>query len=167
MQRLFLTPYRLSNIQWHIYRKWNERLYKETLAAFLAGRTDKDPSADWYQGELGFFDFHVIPLAKKLKDGGVFGVSSHEYLNYALSNRKDWESMGREIVVDMSERCRAEIIANMMQQRGGAIEPGLLTYMISDQLGPEGLFTTTEWSRSNTTVSALGPRPQSPDDDSA
>lgn len=37
----------------------------------------------WYKGELGFFDNYIIPLAKKLKDCGVFGVSSDEFLNYA------------------------------------------------------------------------------------
>lgn len=31
----------------------------------------------------GFFDFYIIPLAKKLKDCGVFEVSSDEYLNSA------------------------------------------------------------------------------------
>jgi hypothetical protein len=32
----------------------------------------------WYKGEIGFLDFYIIPLAKKLKDCGVFGVSSDE-----------------------------------------------------------------------------------------
>lgn len=32
--------------------------------------------------------FSVIPLARKLETCGVFGVSSDEYLNYALNNRK-------------------------------------------------------------------------------
>jgi hypothetical protein len=45
-------------------------------------------SATWYEGELGFFDFYIIPLAKKLKDCGVFGVSSGEYLGYAMTNRQ-------------------------------------------------------------------------------
>ena len=50
--------------------------------AFMEGRAEKDPAENWYQGELGFYDFYIIPLAKKLKDCGVFGVSSDEYLNY-------------------------------------------------------------------------------------
>jgi hypothetical protein len=29
-----------------------------------------------YDGEIGFFDFYIIPLARKLKECGVFGVSS-------------------------------------------------------------------------------------------
>ena len=62
------------------------------------GRADKDPSVGWYNGELGFFDFYIIPLAKKLKECGVFGVSSDEYLNYAMENRSEWEKKGEAIV---------------------------------------------------------------------
>ena len=61
---------------WHIYRKWNERLFKEMYLAYLNGRSDTDPSVGWYKGEIGFLDFYVIPLAKKLATCGVFGVSS-------------------------------------------------------------------------------------------
>lgn len=39
-----------------------------------------------------------IPLAKKLETCGVFGVSSDEYLNYAVINRKEWEKKGRRMV---------------------------------------------------------------------
>ena len=66
--------------------------------AFLSGRSDKDPSMKWYEGELGFFDNYIIPLAKKLKECGVFGVASDEYLNYALENRREWEVKGPEVV---------------------------------------------------------------------
>ena len=55
--------------------------------AYREGRAEKDPSEFWYKGEIGFFDFYIIPLAKKLKECGVFGVSSDEYLNYAIKNR--------------------------------------------------------------------------------
>lgn len=70
---------------WHVYRKWNERLFQECYEAYLNGRAQKDPSEGWYEGELGFFDFYIIPLAKKLEECGVFGVSSDECLNYAVS----------------------------------------------------------------------------------
>jgi hypothetical protein len=43
-------------------------------------------------------------LAKKLKDCGVFGVSSDEYLNYAEKNRAEWEAKGEEVVAKMLER---------------------------------------------------------------
>ena len=48
--------------------------------------------------ELWFFDNYIIPLAKKLKDCGVFGVSSDECLSYALMNREEWERKGEEVV---------------------------------------------------------------------
>jgi len=54
-------------------------------------------------GEIGFFDFYVIPLAKKLDSCGVFGVSSHEYLGYAQANRDEWERRGEDIVKEYIE----------------------------------------------------------------
>jgi hypothetical protein len=33
-----------------------------------------------------------------LKDCGVFGVSSDEYLQYAISNRNEWEAKGDAMV---------------------------------------------------------------------
>ena len=86
---------------WHIYQKWNERLFNENYLAYKAGRSPKDPSGGWYQGELGFFDNYIIPLAKKLQNCGVFGVSSDEYLNYALENRREWATKGEEVVQKM------------------------------------------------------------------
>jgi hypothetical protein len=89
---------------WHIYSQWNQRLFNEMYKAFELGRSEKDPSEGWYQGELWFFDNYVIPLAKKLKDCGVFGVSSDEYLTYAMENRQEWERKGEQIVQAMVEQ---------------------------------------------------------------
>jgi hypothetical protein len=88
---------------WHVFRKWNQALFEEMYDAYLAGRAEKNPADFWYQGEIGFFDFYIIPLAKKLKDCGVFGVSSDEYLNYAMKNREEWEIRGHEVVMEMVE----------------------------------------------------------------
>jgi 3'5'-cyclic nucleotide phosphodiesterase len=88
---------------WQVYRKWNQCLFEEMYQAFTQGRSERNPADFWYQGELGFFDFYVIPLAKKLKDCGVFGVSSDEYLNYAMKNRQEWEEKGEGIVASMME----------------------------------------------------------------
>lgn len=84
---------------WHLYQKWNERLFQEMLLAFQTGRAGKPPTIGWFQGELGFFDNYVIPLANKLNGCGVFGVSGEEYLNYALENRREWAMKGEEIVL--------------------------------------------------------------------
>ncbi|CAJ1963472.1 unnamed protein product [Cylindrotheca closterium] len=90
---------------WHVYQKWNERLFAEMCKSHEAGRgPEKDPASGWYEGELWFFDNYVIPLARKLDECGVFGVSSDECLNYALENRREWESKGRSIVLEMSSR---------------------------------------------------------------
>ena len=71
--------------------------------AYLNGRMEKNPAEFWAKGEVGFFDFYIIPLAKKLKDCGVFGVSSDEYLNYATKNRNEWAAGGKEIVAEYME----------------------------------------------------------------
>ena len=89
---------------WKVFRKWNERLFCEMYKAYKDGRTQTNPADGWYNGELGFFDFYVIPLAKKLKNCGVFGVSSDEYLNYAMENRKEWEAQGQAVVAEMVEK---------------------------------------------------------------
>jgi hypothetical protein len=91
---------------WNIYRKWNERLFKEMYHAYKEGRAENDPSEFWYKGEIGFFDFYIIPLAKKLGDCGIFGVSSFEYLNYANKNRAEWEIRGEELVEEMLANIR-------------------------------------------------------------
>jgi hypothetical protein len=87
---------------WHVYTKWNRRLFEEMRLAFTQGRMAKDPATFWYEGELAFFDNYVIPLAKKLQECRVFGVSSDECLNYALSNRNEWEAKGKSIVLDLT-----------------------------------------------------------------
>lgn len=89
---------------WHIYRKWNERFFMECYEAYRKGRADTDPTVGWYKGELGFFDFYIIPLAKKLKECGVFGIASGEYLDYAIRNRSEWEAKGQEVVEEMARK---------------------------------------------------------------
>ena len=90
---------------WHVYREWNQKLFEELYVAYLNGRMEKDPATFWYKGEFGFFDFYIIPLTKKLKECGVFGVSSDEYLNYALKNREEWEAQGEAVVASIVAQC--------------------------------------------------------------
>jgi len=52
------------------------------------------------------FFFTVIPLAKKLKECGVFGVSSDEYLTYAMKNREEWIARGEDVVQNLLEEAR-------------------------------------------------------------
>jgi 3'5'-cyclic nucleotide phosphodiesterase len=89
---------------WHIYTKWNARLFEEMYLAYRDGRAESNPADNWYQGEIGFYDFYIIPLAMKLRSCGVFGVSSDEYLSYAQQNRHEWELKGKEFVASMLEK---------------------------------------------------------------
>jgi len=41
-------------------------------------------------------------------DCGAFGVSSDEYLNYALTNRNEWQQRGQEVVEEMKARAIAK-----------------------------------------------------------
>jgi hypothetical protein len=93
---------------WQVYRKWNEKLFHEMNDAYVIGRAARDPAEFWYEGELNFFDFYIIPLAKKLRDCRVFGVSSDEFLNYAEQNRDEWQRRGEDIVLQMRAECASK-----------------------------------------------------------
>jgi hypothetical protein len=92
---------------WHVYRKWNTRLFQEMMLAFRNGRSSFDPSSNWYQGEIGFFDHYVIPLAKKMKEAGVFGSAGAPYLAFATSNKEMWEASGAQAVEVLIEETKA------------------------------------------------------------
>merc|ERR1711877_93899 len=107
---------------WHVYIKWNERLYAEMYKAYTEGRADKDPTESWYTGEIGFFDFYIIPLARKLSECGVFGVSSDEYLNYAVMNRNEWEKKGKEAMIRYSKNTRRRVVFESRQDSSIALQ---------------------------------------------
>lgn len=101
---------------WHTYRKWNERLFEERYNEYQVGRTMEDPSETWYENELHFFDAYIIPLARKLEECGVFGVSSLEYMSHALENRQEWASKGRAIVEELIAKVNQYPIYQRHQQ---------------------------------------------------
>ncbi|KAL7556385.1 hypothetical protein ACA910_014127 [Epithemia clementina (nom. ined.)] len=105
---------------WHVYRKWNERLFVEMTNAYRCDRMGADPSTFWYTGELGFFDNYIIPLAIKLKECNVFGVFSDEYLSYAKANREEWEEKGQAIVAELVEKYRPGVTSTgtIMEEEG-------------------------------------------------
>mmetsp|Transcript_41571 Transcript_41571/g.126014 ORF Transcript_41571/g.126014 Transcript_41571/m.126014 type:complete len:1447 (-) Transcript_41571:64-4404(-) len=88
---------------WLTYVKWNEKLYKELWSAYKSGRAEKDPTLNWYEGEIGFFNGYIIPLASKLKECGVFGSAGEEYLGNAVRNREEWIDKGRKITARFEE----------------------------------------------------------------
>jgi len=80
------------------FKKWNHRLYREMYKAYRNGRAEQDPTLTWYKGEFGFFDYYIIPLAKKLNDCGIYGDSSLAYVHNAVENRRLWEEQGKSLV---------------------------------------------------------------------
>jgi 3'5'-cyclic nucleotide phosphodiesterase len=93
-----------------IYQKWNQNLLTEMYDAYLLGRTSKNPVEGWYEGELWFFDNYVIPLAQKLRECGVFGVSCDEFLDYAKDNRAEWEAKGEDIVRNVMDKLASRTV---------------------------------------------------------
>ncbi|CAB9505284.1 Receptor-type guanylate cyclase gcy [Seminavis robusta] len=93
---------------WHVYRQWNFNLFREMHRAYKDGRSDTNPVDFWYEGEIGFFDFYIIPLSEKLRDCGVFGVSSDENLSYATANRAEWVAKGKDVVAEMVKQIEEE-----------------------------------------------------------
>ena len=91
-----------------VYRKWNFRLFCEMYTAFQEGRSQEDPSKSWYEKELSFFDDHVIPLAKKLKDCEVFGVLATECVNNSIENRNEFAEFGQEMVYEYLQEYQAK-----------------------------------------------------------
>jgi hypothetical protein len=85
----------------------------------VAGSLSARPA--WYAASILsnrhlFHDNYIIPLAHKLKDCGVFGVSCDEFLDYALyNNRVEWESKGRAIVC-AEEAVKVDTMATMDQE---------------------------------------------------
>ena len=56
---------------WGNIMKWSTRLYKELKNGYLHERGE-DPSVGWFDNQIKFFDFYILPLAKNLGLTGVF-----------------------------------------------------------------------------------------------
>eukprot|EP00980_Cylindrotheca_fusiformis_P031572 scaffold26570_cov147-Cylindrotheca_fusiformis.AAC.1 len=81
------------------FKKWNHMLYREMYTAYENGRAEEDPTETWFRGDLGFFNFYIIPLARKLLDCGVFDLSkAKNLLENAIENRNKWKKHGEKIV---------------------------------------------------------------------
>ena len=93
---------------WHVYCKWNEKLFLERYAAFHRGDSLEDPGQNWYEGELSFFDKYVVPLASRLREYGIYGASSEEYYGFAIENRREWEMKGRVVVASLIRRAKQQ-----------------------------------------------------------
>lgn len=87
---------------WEVFLKWNKKLYDELWAAKTAGR-GFDPSANWYHGQISFFDNYVIPLSKRIHESGVFGCEGAVFMNNAIRNKERWIEEGMQQAKHMVE----------------------------------------------------------------
>lgn len=77
-------------------------MYDEQWNAFQDGRGD-DPSVGWYQNQINFYEFYIIPLAMRLIQCQVFGQYGYDFLRLAQLNRQMWILQGEEICQFMTE----------------------------------------------------------------
>lgn len=92
-------------------------------------------------------------MAKKLKDCGVFGVSSDEYLNYAQQNRREWELNGEAVVDGMKKAIAASL--SRISSSSSIVEP--VTEKASSTNSSEDRNAETK----NSSDSELAPLPDS------
>jgi len=79
---------------WENFAKWNFRLFKEIKECSRQGLCD-DPVEGWFQGQIGFINHYILPLAKRSKtflkkECGDALVENGE------SNLKLWKQHGAE-----------------------------------------------------------------------
>jgi len=92
-----------------VFVKWNKRLYCELLHAFMTGRIGFDPSAGWYENQIGFYKGYIIPLAEKLQRCGVFGDRGAVFVDCAKTNLRRWTVEGPDISNIMVSSVRQEM----------------------------------------------------------
>ena len=82
---------------WQNSLKWSTRLYKELNNGFLLHRGE-DPSMEWYENQIKFWDFYILPLAKNLGVMGVFEENVGGMFAYCVKrNLAQWIDEGARV----------------------------------------------------------------------
>jgi hypothetical protein len=102
---------------WQVYRKWNSRLYEEAYQSYVDKRRDTDPSEDWYQSEIDFFETFVFPIVRRLQESGAFVPSSTDSnMDYAEQNLTQWVEKGQDIITEMSHAVKGKIVPRSQER---------------------------------------------------
>jgi atrial natriuretic peptide receptor A len=80
---------------WKTFTKWNFRLYKEILDCH-SKKLCPNPHSGWSKGEIGFFQFYIIPLAKRL-DALVPKGDENTFAELAEKNLELWKLHGDDV----------------------------------------------------------------------
>jgi hypothetical protein len=90
-----------------VFVKWNKRLLRELYIAHMSGRLSFDPCENWYENQIGFFTYYIVPLSEKMKTCGVFGHTGSVFEYFAAENKKRWmkegEGISEMIIRDVKE----------------------------------------------------------------
>ena len=77
--------------------KWSNRLYLELRRAYIDGRGDC-PQNGWFNNQIGFLDFYLLPVARKLDDMGVFDDRiGAQFAENVQNNRERWTKEGMNV----------------------------------------------------------------------
>lgn len=85
---------------WEVFLKWNTNLYHELNTAYKQGRSF-DPSKNWYEGQIGFFENYIIPLSTRLKQSELFGSQGSLFVKLAVENKHRWTIEGNNICANL------------------------------------------------------------------
>ena len=124
------------------FNKWNERRYCEVLSAYKSGRHPQgeetsDPAVEWYDSQISFYDFYVIPLAERLDASGVFyQENKQKFADLARQNKLRWSEEGRDLTMNMVKKVDQMKLPPPMPQTPN-LDPknsaGLLRSMLVDE----------------------------------
>jgi hypothetical protein len=79
--------------------KWSDCLYLELRKAFIEEKGD-DPMNGWFNNQIGFLDFYLLPLARMLDDTGAFGdTRGGVFAAMVERNRKRWTREGMSVTM--------------------------------------------------------------------
>jgi len=81
--------------------KWSDCLYLELRKAHIEKRGE-DPSNGWFNNQIGFLDFYLLPLARKLDDTGAFGDTRGAiFASIVERNRSRWTREGMNVTMNI------------------------------------------------------------------
>jgi hypothetical protein len=88
---------------WDTFLKWNCNLFHELEDAHNDKRAGSwDPTADWFNNQIVFYDLYVLPLAHRLHKTGLFGGNKgNRFVNNANAIKRRWILEGEAITKEM------------------------------------------------------------------
>ena len=90
--------------QFDAFVTWNEKQFSEAYKNYQNGILRTNPVENWYFTQLAFFETYIIPLSKRIRNCGLFGIAGEEYFRHAQRNRHEWDNKGQELIETYMEK---------------------------------------------------------------